>query len=154
MHRILAAAIAAALAACAPVAEVAPSPEAKPPAMNKAVPAPTPADVPVRVTADDDGETIAVPVGGRFAVELVGVPTAGYVWQVDHRPAFLSAPQELGGATSTAQAQPGFTGGNHWEVFVFTAAGPGEGVLKLGQRRPWEDGEPPTRTFTVTVRAQ
>jgi predicted secreted protein len=150
-------AFAAALAACAaPVEHTAPSPEpAKTERMvSKPVPAPTPSSVTQRLTAADNGRTISVPVGGRFAVELVGVPTAGYIWQVDAKPAFLSEPTESSGNTTTAQAQPGFTGGNHWEVFVFTAGAAGEGTLKLGQRRPWEKTEPPSQTFSVTVKAQ
>jgi predicted secreted protein len=39
-------------------------------------------------------------------------------------------------------------------VFVFTAGAAGEGTLKLGQRRPWEKTEPPSQTFSVTVKAQ
>jgi inhibitor of cysteine peptidase len=153
-HLVVVAALA--LAACAP-REVAvtpdqPAPVARP--ANGAVPAPTPAGVVLHVTAADNGRTIAVPVGGQFAVELVGVPTAGYLWQVDAKPAFLSDPQERTGATTTAQSQPGFVGGNHWEVFVFTANAAGEGLLKLGQRRPWEKDEPPAQTFSVTIRAQ
>lgn len=151
MHRLLLVA-ALALAACAPPQEAAVPPVER--TGSGAVPAPTPADVLQRVTAADDGKVIAVPVGGRFAVELVGVPTAGYVWQVDAKPAFLSDAQESSGNTTMAQSQPGFTGGNHWEVFVFTATSAGEGALTLGQRRPWEKGEPPTQTFKVTVRAQ
>lgn len=144
-----------ALAACAPKETVVtPPPEKAAAPSSGAVPAPTPAAVTQRLTAADDGKSITVPVGGRFAVELVGVPTAGYIWAVDSKPAFLSAPQEASGNTTTAQSQPGFVGGNHWEVFVFTADAAGEGVLKLGQRRPWEKDEPPTRTFSVTVRVQ
>lgn len=145
-----------ALAACAPK-ETAVTPADPPPApahKNEAVPAPTPAGVTQRLTQSDNGRAISVPVGGRFSVELVGVPTAGYIWEVDEKPAFLSPAQETSGNTTTAQSQPGFTGGNHWEVFTFTANGPGEGMLKLGQRRPWEKNEPASQTFSVTIRAQ
>lgn len=147
-----------ALAACAPTVEQAsPAVQREAPAeraMSKPVPAPTPSSVAQRLTAADNGRTIAVPVGGRFAIELVGVPTAGYVWQLDEKPAFLSDPAETSGNTTTAQSQPGFAGGNHWEVFVFTATAAGEGSVKLGQRRPWEKNTPPDQSFTVTVRAQ
>jgi predicted secreted protein len=142
------------LAACAPVSEkTAPEPS-RGGASSGSVPAPTPATVAQRLTAADNGRTILAPVGGRFAVELVGVPTAGYVWQVDEKPAFLSDAQELSGNTTRAQSQPGFTGGNHWEVFVFEARAAGSGKLKLAQRRPWETSEPPSQTFTVIVEAR
>lgn len=145
------------LTACAPTPEApapAPAPATEQRAVSKPVPAPTPSSVTQRLTAADSGRTITVPVGGQFAVELVGVPTAGYQWMVDAKPAFLSDPTERSGNTTTAQSQPGFAGGNHWEVFVFTANAAGEGSLKLGQRRPWEKTEPASQTFSVTVRAQ
>jgi inhibitor of cysteine peptidase len=163
MHRVWIAVAAFALAACVPTYQEAPAPTPAPapapapalaPPASGAVPAPTPASVSQRLTASDDGRTISVPLGGRFAVELVGVPTAGYVWQVDEKPAFLSDAVESSGNTTRAQSKPGFTGGNHWEVFVFTANGAGQARLKLGQRRPWEKNEPPTQTFTVTIRVQ
>jgi inhibitor of cysteine peptidase len=140
-----------ALLACAPTPE-ATAPQSK--SASGAVPAPTPASVTQRLTAADNGRTVTASVGARFAVELVGVPTAGYIWQVDEKPAFLSDAVESSGNTTTAQSQPGFTGGNHWEVFVFTVNAAGEGKLKLGQRRPWEKNEPASQTFTVTIRAQ
>ena len=145
-----------ALAACAPkeTAVTDPTPPPAPVTKNEAVPAPTPSGVTQRFTQADNGRTFTVPVGSRFAVELVGVPTAGYVWQVDEKPAFLSPAQETSGNTTTAQSQPGFTGGNHWEVFTFTADSAGEGKLKLGQRRPWEKNEPASQTFQVTIKAQ
>lgn len=148
-------AVALALCACAPVVEHAtPAPAPAPAVKSDAVPAPTPTSVTQRLTAADNGRTITVPVGGRFAVELVGVPTAGYIWQVDTKPAFLSDAVETSGNTTRAQSQPGFAGGNHWEVFVFSANAAGQGTLKLGQRRPWEKNEPASQTFSVTIRAQ
>lgn len=116
---------------------------------------PTPADVATRVGEADAGKTVSIKVGDRLAVELVGVPTAGYLWDVLEKPAFLSADGTFGGPTSTAQLQPGFAGGSHWEVLVFRATASGEGVLKLVQKRPWETTpEPGSKTFGVTVRAE
>lgn len=143
-----------ALIACAPKAETMPDTPAPQATKSGAVPAPTPADVTQRITVADDGKTIAVPVGGRFAVELVGVPTAGYVWAVAEKPAFLSDAVESSGNTTTAQSKPGFTGGNHWEVFTLQAITAGEGKLKLEQRRPWEKDEPASQTFSVTIRSR
>lgn len=154
--RVLLIACAAVLAACAPrAAEETVSPASPPTQHSERLPAPTPSGVTQRITADDNGKTITVPVGATFAVQLVGVPTAGYVWGVADKPAFLSDAQESGGNTTTAQSQPGFTGGNHWEVFAFQAQNAGEGALKLEQRRPWEPKtEPATQTFSVTIKAQ
>jgi predicted secreted protein len=143
-----------ALAACtAPPAQgpEAPNPEAQ---VSKSIPAPVPADATVRLTADDQGKVISVAVGQRVSVALVGVPTAGYLWAVTNKPAFLGEAQGTGGATTTDQQKPGFAGGNHWEVFTFTVTAPGEGALVLEQRRPWEPAtEPANNSFKVKLKA-
>lgn len=143
--------MAAALAACAPAAQ---DQEKMPVSASQNLPAPTPADVTLRIDASRNGQTIEVPVGQRFAVELVGVPTAGYLWAPAKTPLFIARAGEAGGNTTTAQSQPGFAGGNHWEVFVFTATAPGSGELVLEQRRPWETSEPPSDIFRVIIVAR
>ena len=142
---------AAALAACAPQAGDEPR---LAPVANGAVAAPVPGDVSVRISAAQDGQSVEVAVGQRFAVELVGVPTAGYVWTVAQAPAFLARAGEASGNTSQAQSQPGFVGGNHWEVLMFSATEAGSGELVLEQRRPWESSEPANAVFRVTIVAR
>lgn len=143
--------MAAALAACTPAQE---AKEEAAPVTNQAVPAPTPEDVTVRITAAQAGQTIEVGVNQRFAVELVGVPTAGYVWTPAQLPAFVTRAGEASGNTTQAQSQPGFVGGNHWEVLMFVATAPGTGELVLEQRRPWESNEPAADVFRVTIVAR
>lgn len=114
--------------------------------------APVPDDVTTRITDRDAGGTVSVTVGEKIAVALIGVPTAGYIWSVERAPDFLEAAGDAGGPTSTAQLEPGFAGGNHWEVFFFNVVGEGAGELALEQRRPWEDAtEPPAGSFSVTI---
>ncbi len=150
--------LAFALASCATPVETAdplsPRPEAAPRRPTPELSAPTPGDVSMRIGVAQNGQTITVPVNQRFAVELVGVPTAGYVWVPAQMPAFLSRAGESGGNTTAAQSQPGFVGGNHWEVFMFVPMEPGTGDLVLVQRRPWETNEPATDSFRVTIVAQ
>lgn len=151
MMRKLILALALLGAACAPTTTE--SEEAT--KMNQApVAAPTPEDVAIRITAEQAGQTITVPVNQRFAVELVGVPTAGYVWAPATLPNFVTRAGEASGNTIAEQSQPGYAGGNHWEVLMFVATAPGTGELVLEQRRPWEENEPPAQTFTVTIAAQ
>jgi predicted secreted protein len=137
-----------ALAACAPTETP------KQDSGQSMLPAPTPEDVAVRINADQNGQTVEVAVGQRFAVELVGVPTAGYVWQPAQVPAFLTRAGEAGGNTVPEQSQPGYVGGNHWEVLMFSATEPGGGELVLEQRRPWESDEPAAQTFRVNIVAR
>lgn len=136
-----------------------PTPVAKPepPAPSRPIgdlPAPVPAEVTVQIGQAQAGQTVEVAVGQRFAVSLVGTPTAGYVWDPIEMPAFLTRAGEAGGNTTTAQSQPGFTGGNHWEVFLFAPTARGEGDLTLVKRRPWQSSEPPVDTFTVRIVAR
>ncbi len=152
MMRVLISAIVLAVAACAPTEDASTGGDTAD--ASGALPAPTPEDITVRVTAEQDGQRIEVGVNERFAVELVGVPTAGYAWTPAQMPAFLARAGEASGNTSAAQNQPGFAGGNHWEVLMFTATAAGEGELVLEQRRPWETEEPPVDTFRVTIVAQ
>jgi inhibitor of cysteine peptidase len=137
------------VAACAPVQP--PKQEAP---VSTSVPAPTPNDVIVRITAEQDGQSVEVALNQRFAVELVGVPTAGYIWAPAQLPPFVTRAGEAGGNTTRAQSQPGFTGGNHWEVLMFVATASGSGELVLEQRRPWETSEPPSDVFRVTIVAR
>lgn len=139
-----------ALAACAP----AETPKQEANGDQQTLPAPTPEDVAVRITAEQNGQTVEVAVNQRFAVELVGVPTAGYSWQPTQVPAFVTRAGEASGNTIAEQSQPGYTGGNHWEVLMFTATAAGTGELVIEQRRPWESTEPATQTFRVTITAR
>jgi predicted secreted protein len=121
----------------------------------KAIAAPTPEGVALKITAADNGQNVTVRAGSTIAVELIGVPTAGYMWEVTELPPFIEAAGEYGGPTSSAQLEPGFAGGNHWEAFLFAVTATGEGVLRLEQRRPWEDdAEPATDAFSVYLFAE
>lgn len=142
--------VALALAACTPAQES----KGDTPAANGAVPAPTPDDVAVRISAEQNGQTVNVAVGQRFAIELVGVPTAGYIWAPAQVPDFIARAGEATGNTVPEQSEPGYAGGNHWEVTMFAATAPGTGEIVMEQRRPWETDEPASATFRVTIVAQ
>lgn len=150
MKAILIACAAAALAACAAGGEKADATR-----QFSSLAAPTPEGVALVVKETSDGQNVTAKVGTKIAVELVGVPTAGYMWAIAEKPAFLEAAGEYGGPTSEAQLQEGFAGGNHWEAFLFNVTAAGEGVLRFEQRRPWEgDEEPPTDEFSVYLFAE
>jgi inhibitor of cysteine peptidase len=143
---------AVALAACAAPQEEAPTPPAVEKTMDlKPIAAPQPDVAALQVRAEDAGKTFDLSVGQKISVALVGVPTAGYLWAPAKTPAALAKIDETGGPTHEAQRQPGFTGGNHWEVFVFEAKTKGAGELVLEQRRPWETDGPPAQSFSIKV---
>lgn len=137
------------LSACASPGETAPS-EKKMQTFND-LPAPSRDDVATQITGADNETSVAVKAGTTISVALRGIPTAGYLWSVVEAPSFLEAAGEDSGPTSEAQLQPGFSGGRHWEVFFFRVTGEGEGTLRLEQRRPWEEDEPPADEFSVAI---
>lgn len=116
------------------------------------LPAPKVGDVARNFTAADKGKTIEMKVGEKISISLVGIPTAGYVWAADTTPAFVKVSDGPSGPTIAAQNQPGYTGGNHWEVLVVEALKPGEGELVLAMRRPWENkSDPDAEKFSVKL---
>jgi len=146
MRLIAAMAVMALLAACA---------SKNAPAAYASLAAPTPADVTLKITGASDGQNVTAKVGTKIAVELIGTPTAGYLWKVEQKPAFLELAGEYGGPTSSAQLEPGFAGGNHWEAFVFNVTAAGEGELRLEQGRAWEEpGAGDGAAFSVYVFAE
>jgi predicted secreted protein len=140
--------LALAIAACAP------APMSDKQAQAPGLAAPVPGDISIRITENQNGQTVEVPVGRRFAVALVGIPTAGYVWEATEVPAFVERLESASGPTRREQNEPGFTGGSHWEVLTFNATAAGSGELKLEQRRPWETDQPPANVFIVTIAAR
>lgn len=148
---VLISAAALALSACSTTTAPAPSAPAAP---SASVAAPTPADVTIHIGAEHNGRVVQVPIGQRFAIELVGVPTAGYVWQPADIPEFITRVSEASGPTSQAQSQPGFAGGNHWEVLILAPLEAGRGDVVMIQRRPWETNEAPVQSFRVTIEAR
>ena len=111
--------------------------------VSRSLPAPAVDGVVRNLTEADAGAAVEMKVGEKISVSLSGVPTAGYVWGADKPPAFIKVSEGPGGATSTSQSLPGFTGGNHWEVLVIEALAPGSGEIRLAQKRPWEDRAAP-----------
>ena len=149
MKKLILAAAAALLAACA--SKGAPDGTAR----YESLAAPTPEGVATVIAASMDGQNVTVKKGTKIAVELVGTPTAGFLWRVTEKPAFLGAAGEYGGPTSSAQLEPGFAGGNHWEAFLFTVTGTGEGELRFQQGRAWEEGpDADGAAFSVYVFAE
>ena len=123
--------------------------------VSRSLPPPVVAGVVRDIKAEDAGAAVEMKVGEKISVSLSGVPTAGYVWSADSPPAFVKVAEGPGGATSTSQSLPGFTGGNHWEVLIIEAIAAGEGEIALVQKRPWEDKADPADQrfkFKLTVK--
>lgn len=175
MRRLMVPLTALALGACCHIAQPAAEAPAAPAAEQETAVEPTEWQPPVMPTAEEaakaaadaqaaaeagvvyagygkKGGEVALKVGETLRIELESVPTAGYVWILGETPAFMAPAGEGGRATDPAnQSLPGFTGGNHYLSFDFTAAAPGTGKFTLTEGRPWESDEPPTDTYDLTV---
>ncbi len=92
--------------------------------------------------AEQAGGEVAMQVGQTLRIELEGIPTAGYVWEIQDQPDFLELVDEATRPTHPEfQNQPGVTGGNHFMAFDLTATAPGKATLHMVNHRPWEGGE-------------
>jgi inhibitor of cysteine peptidase len=94
------------------------------------------------------GESVAVGVGQRFAIELDSNPTTGYSWQ-------LTAPP--GGQVTLIDedytpAGPQTAGSGGVQRFTFEGTATGTTSLAFGYARPWETGVAPANTATFPVK--
>ena len=110
-------------------------------------------DNPMELTADQDGKTVAVPMGKQIIVRLAGNPTTGFSWQVGHISGDAVTAQ--GDPTYVADAhRPGIVGIGGQFMFKLLAAKAGTSTIKLVYLRPWEKDRPPIRTFTATIEVE
>ena len=112
----------------------------------------TPLPTSAALTADDNGTTITVAVGGTITVTLAANPTTGYEWTLptlqDTRVVrFVSSNYQA--PSSPAMGTGGTT------TFVFQAAGPGIAPVRLVYARSFAPQDHPSFfTFTVVAKPQ
>jgi len=109
---------------------------------------PRPSPVRQVLTDADSGKRLVLPVGGTFEVRLPSRPGTGYAWGVARADAEILVQR---GAPDSQPVGPARPGGPALESITFLARGPGTTRLELAYRRPWEQGAPPARTFTLDV---
>jgi inhibitor of cysteine peptidase len=100
-----------------------------------------------RLTARDNGRTVAMRKGTEFSLALRQNITTGYSWQiVSHGE---PAVEQVGESTFVPDSSLHGAGGT--VTFRFRAAAEGRGELKLVYTRPWEKDARPAGTFTATI---
>lgn len=104
------------------------------------------ASSPLIVTEKDDGKSVQVMVGQTLAIQLPSNPTTGYQWVLARDLGPL-----VGGRQRFTPSGANMPGAGGAETFKFLAKETGSVTLTLEYRRPWEN-DPPTKTFTVTVK--
>lgn len=96
---------------------------------------------------NDSGSTVELRTGDTLKVMLGGNPTTGYQWEiasVDSNVVKQRGDPEYRSDSAAVGASGKFT-------FTFEAAAPGQTVLRLVYRRPFEKNVPPARTFEITA---
>lgn len=103
------------------------------------------------IDPDDNGKTVAVPVGQQLMLSLPSNPSTGYQWSLA-----ATLPPQLVTAAETFESSgtPGLVGAGGTQVFTYSVVRAGSGVLTLVYARPWEKGVSPVETYTVTVSAK
>jgi inhibitor of cysteine peptidase len=103
-------------------------------------------DASVRTLTDgDSGSVVNIDVGDRLEIGLEANPSTGYSWLV---PEDLPGVEFVGETWTTDSDLVGSAG---TATLTFEVVEPGTWVIELEYRRPWETGEPPERTFEVTI---
>jgi inhibitor of cysteine peptidase len=101
------------------------------------------------VRDEDAGGQVDLQVGQILTVSLESNPTTGYSWQVaDLNDAVL---QQLGEVEFKQAGEEGLVGAGGIETFRFESVCAGETSLELKYVRPWEEGVPPEKIFTIQV---
>jgi inhibitor of cysteine peptidase len=100
----------------------------------------------VKVGEAANGTEVALTIGQTLEVTLPANATTGFDWIYGGPPSQLTSVSDSYSATAPA----GVVGAGGTRTFVFKAAAPGTGTLKLDYARSWESVQP-EKTFTVTV---
>jgi len=104
------------------------------------------------LTESENGKTVQLPLGGQLVVRLPAQLGTGFSWAVVSRKGGALRVTEQR-TESAGQLRPG---GSEEQVFVFAPQASGSEDVELAYRRPWEQNQPPARTFrfsaTVTGR--
>jgi inhibitor of cysteine peptidase len=101
----------------------------------------------LRLTAKDNGRTVAMQKGTQFSLALRQNITTGYSWQVvSHGEPAVEQVGEGAFAPDTSLHGAGGT-----VTFHFRAVAVGRGELSLVYTRPWEKDAKPADTFAVTI---
>ena len=101
----------------------------------------------VTLTAEDNGKSIAVPLGEKVILRLNENPSTGFRWAVDPSDNEII---ELRGC-DYIQAPDSALGGVGQRVFVFKAKRSGSVCILLKLRREWEGNKPIASRFEVNI---
>ena len=103
----------------------------------------------VTFTEKDNGTTVEIAAGSRFAIQLEENPTTGFMWN-----ATTTAGLEILSSDFTENSHAaGMTGVGGIRTWVLTTPGPGEPVFTAVYKRSWEPVTGNETAYTLTVHA-
>lgn len=94
---------------------------------------------------DQEDFVRVVRVGQKFAIDLEGMPGAGYMWELTQNPGQI----ELMSQKVVSMSKE--IGGNSTQRFLIVAHQPGNFSLEFGLKRKWEKNPVETRVFSIQV---
>ncbi len=108
---------------------------------------------PVTLTEAQSGQSITLEQGTDFVIRLPSNRTTGYTWMMDKGG---SPVLKSWGAPEYNMNPSGIIGQGGTEIYRFTAAQPGQTVVELAYRRPWEPTGPAANgaSYEVLVTAK
>jgi len=113
-------------------------------------PATAPAGTVLAVTEADNGKTLSLGHATTVTITLAGNATTGYSWAVTKMEG--TALEQAGEIQYTpSRARPGMAGSGGTSTATFRAVKAGTSTITLAYARPWENGQPPAKTFQVTI---
>jgi inhibitor of cysteine peptidase len=106
------------------------------------------------VMSKGDKTHITVKAPGEFSIKIESNPTTGYSWALqppkDQEETLVKfKKQKVEEPGEESKQKP--LGAPTYEIFTFEALAPGEAVIELHYRRPWEKNVPPIKKHKVIV---
>jgi inhibitor of cysteine peptidase len=106
------------------------------------------------VMSKGDKTHITVKAAGEFSIKIESNPTTGYSWALQppkekEETLVKFKKQRVGVPGEESRQKP--LGAPTYEIFTFEALAPGEAVIELHYRRPWEKDVPPIKKHKVIV---
>jgi inhibitor of cysteine peptidase len=101
-----------------------------------------------------DKTNITVKAPGEFSIKIESNPTTGYSWALQpltetEKTLVKFKKQRVEEPGEESKQKP--LGAQTYEIFTFEALAPGEAVIRLHYRRPWEKDVPPIKKHKVIV---
>ncbi len=101
----------------------------------------------VKISADDNGQTIELTSGQKLVLSLESNPTTGFDWEVSE----IDEAVIKQSGESEFKSESDLLGAGGVRTFTFEAVEEGTSTLKLVYHRSWEKDIPPEQEFTVTI---